>query len=207
MQTGFDDTNAVSRHFSATFVRRSHVLCLTLSNALETDVKAMLRSQSTPLTSISSSISLISIRVACSVALSSTELCRCANALWQHIVSSNCHCSALHCNVRSAMLSGELASRAAKLKREQQQRTQRNQQKTQAEQDAERRQQERLRAVEEEGRQRRLTEIARQDELRLQARRLFLCGDHGHLSFAPPAVASTVLQQLLYDSCPHITSL
>jgi hypothetical protein len=67
------------------------------------------------------------------------------------------------------MLSGELASRAAKLKREQQERMQQRQQREQADRDALRRQEERLRAAEEEGRRRRLAELARQDELRLQA--------------------------------------
>ena len=67
------------------------------------------------------------------------------------------------------MLSGELASRAAKLKREQQERVERRQQREQANRDALLRQQERLQAAEEEGRRRRLAELARQDELRLQA--------------------------------------
>lgn len=72
------------------------------------------------------------------------------------------------------MLSGELASRAAKLKREQQERIERRQQRELADRDALRRQQERLQAAEEEGRRRRLEELARQDELRLQVRMHFV---------------------------------
>lgn len=67
------------------------------------------------------------------------------------------------------MLSGEFAARAAKLKREQQERVRRKQQREEADKDALRRQQERIKAAEEEGRQRRLAELARQDEMRLQA--------------------------------------
>jgi hypothetical protein len=74
------------------------------------------------------------------------------------------------------MLSGELASRAAKLKREQQERIERRQQRELADRDALCRQQERLQAAEEEGRRRRLEELARQDELRLQVRVHFVSG-------------------------------
>jgi hypothetical protein len=78
------------------------------------------------------------------------------------------------------MLSGELASRAAKLKREQQERIERRQQRELADRDALRRQQERLQAAEEEGRRRRLEELARQDELRLQVRMHFVPEPHSN---------------------------